>query len=98
MKTTEIVIEQLAIGILFLLVLAVPFGVNVTGIDIGGGILLAAVAYALGVTLDRCADTLFERFEKRNRLRFCEKKVKARKQAEKAAATAGTATPAPAAG
>jgi len=80
MKTTELFVEQTLIGFLVLAAGAAPFlsceklkklpGEAKGGIDISSAAGAIGVAYLLGVIFDRFADTLLERINRWNRLRF----------------------------
>lgn len=82
MRSTEIFVEQLLIGAVVALTLALSFGERHLWADlvatgdksavaawITGGLGLGA-AYLLGVLMDRCADSLIDPVEKHHRLRF----------------------------
>lgn len=74
MKTTEIFVEQVLIGLLVIASGLIPyikwdeFNLNWLTLGIGAGIV--AIAYLLGIIFDRFADTLLSRIEKLNRLKF----------------------------
>ena len=74
MKTTEIFVEQVLIGLLVLATGLLPYikwdqiNTGWSAISIGGGIV--AVAYLLGIVLDRFADTILSRPEQYYRLQF----------------------------
>jgi hypothetical protein len=80
MKTTELFVEQTLTGFLVLTAAAAPFlsWENLQklpdeakgGIDISSAAGAIGAAYLLGVIFDRFADTLLERFNRWNRLRF----------------------------
>lgn len=67
MKTTEIFVEQVLIGLLVLAIGGLPYWkwceVCKAWDDLGKGVLLIAVAYLLGIIFDRYADTLLSRVE-----------------------------------
>ena len=78
MKTTEIFVEQALIGFLVLAVI-VLIGIEHpwqawrdAGLDASAtaalGVALVGIAYFLGILYDRLADTLFEGFDRHNRL------------------------------
>ena len=77
MTTTEVVIEQVLVGFLVLIIVGLPFPpepplhwlANVPqGLSVGVGV--AGVAYLLGPSFDRLADTILGGLERRARLRF----------------------------
>ncbi len=74
MKTTEIFVEQVLIGLLVLATGALPYvewsQLEVTLPDIGKGAGIIVLAYLLGIVFDRFADTIVQRFEQYNRLKF----------------------------
>jgi hypothetical protein len=80
MKTTELFVEQTLTGLLVLTAAAAPFlswekleklpGEAKGGIDISSAAGAIGAAYLLGVIFDRFADTLLERINRWNRLRF----------------------------
>lgn len=77
MGTTEIVLEQVLVGALVLVVMALPFmpheiadGLSTVPKSIPVGIALAGLAYLLGPSFDRLADTILGGLERRARLRF----------------------------
>lgn len=80
MKTTELFVEQTLTGFLVLTAGAAPFlsweKLQKLPDDVKGGIDISSaagaigVAYLLGVSFDRFADTLLERFNRWNRLLF----------------------------
>jgi len=78
MKTTELYIEQVLIGTLIILTLALPWYVelfpriNALGPanTIAVGSATISLAFWIGIPFDRLADTLSERLEKHNRLQF----------------------------
>lgn len=74
MKTTEIFVEQVLIGLLVLATGALPylkgFQLEISLGDIGKGAGIIALAYLLGIVFDRFADTIVQRFEQYNRLKF----------------------------
>jgi hypothetical protein len=84
MKTTELYLEQTFIGALIMAILAAPllpdllhhravFDGVAHGIAVGS--IALGVAFWLGIPFDRLADTLSERLERHNRLRFALKKL-----------------------
>jgi hypothetical protein len=79
-NTTEIFVEQVLIGVLVLLIAALPF-VSAIPPDlpdafkiIGTAIGVVGVAYLLGIPFDRFADSLTSSLEKRIRLKLCLKR------------------------
>ncbi|MHC4443980.1 MAG: hypothetical protein ACYTF1_16265 [Planctomycetota bacterium] len=76
MRTTEIFVEQVLIGLMVLITGALPFVERYQGngksltIDILEGTGIIAVAYLLGIIFDRFADTLLSRYEQYHRLKF----------------------------
>ena len=74
MRTTEIFVEQVIVGLLVLATGALPFmnwerpKLPMNDLVAGAGILL--IAYLLGIVFDRFADTLLSRAETYHRLRF----------------------------
>src|ERR671911_199723 len=80
MKTTELFVEQTLTGFLVLTAAAAPFlsWENLEklpdeargGVDISSAAGAIGIAYLLGVIFDRFADTLLERVNRWNRLRF----------------------------
>jgi hypothetical protein len=80
-KTTELFVEQTLTGFLILAAGAAPFlsweklqklpgEAKGSGIDLSSAAGAIGAAYLLGVIFDRFADTLLERFNRWNRLRF----------------------------
>jgi hypothetical protein len=78
MKTTEIVAEQLIIGLLFItIVIIFIYGDCIPLINTNAdafdkfifSVLVVAGAYAAGIVVDRCADTVLQDLEKHHRLR-----------------------------
>jgi hypothetical protein len=78
LKSTEIVIEQLIIGLLSIVIVNLfVWGVPLPQLNSGGnvyqsfffGVLLVIAAYAAGIVVDRWSDTILEQLEKRVRLR-----------------------------
>jgi hypothetical protein len=74
LKTTELYIEQVIIGLLVLSIAALPWVPELKdtlgGINIAEGSVLLGVAFLLGIPFDRFADTLSERLDRHNRLQF----------------------------
>src|ERR687892_741368 len=75
MKTTELFVEQTLTGFLVLTAVASPFLSwetleELPEVDISSAAGAIGVAYLLGVIFDRFADTLLERLNRWNRLRF----------------------------
>jgi len=74
MKTTEIFVEQVLIGLLVLATGALPYlkglQLEIPLGDIGKGAGIIALAYLLGIVFDRFGDTVVQRFEQYNRLKF----------------------------
>ena len=84
LKSTEIVIEQLIIGLLFIVILAlfiwgdVPLVVNKGDNNWNAfllGVLVIIAAYASGIVVDRWSDTLLEDLESHNRIKVYLKTV-----------------------
>ncbi|MDN3514431.1 MAG: hypothetical protein NG747_08530 [Candidatus Brocadia sp.] len=76
MKTTEIFVEQVLIGLLVLATGFLPY-IPMEKIkelkefnSLIEGAVIIAIAYLVGIVLDRFADTLLERLEQYHRLRF----------------------------
>src|SRR5215510_6076369 len=78
MKTTELYIEQVLIGLLIIAIAALPWVPELipklasvsTAAAIAEGSVLLGLAFWLGIPFDRFADTLSERLERHNRLQF----------------------------
>lgn len=74
MKTTELYIEQVIIGLLVLAIVALPWTPELKGtlgeINLAEGSVLLGLAFLLGIPFDRLADTLTERLDRRHRLQF----------------------------
>ena len=74
MSTTEIFIEQVIIGLLVLLIGCLLGGESsvrwVLNADLGSFVVVAALAYLLGIVFDRIGDTVLARLERHNRLHF----------------------------
>ena len=77
LKSTEIVIEQLIIGLLFMVIVVLfvwgnPLPLLHSGDDAFQtfffGVLVIIAAYAAGIVIDRWSDTLLEQFERRIRI------------------------------
>jgi hypothetical protein len=88
-RTTEVFVEQVLIGLLVLAIVALPV-VNWRCIDLNGtntivgGAGIIALAYLLGIAFDRFADTLLSRPEQYKKLRYAkDEKSKTRKKQEK---------------
>lgn len=86
MKTTEIFIEQVLIGLLVLATGFLPY-IDTNKIkelkeynSIVEGALIIAVAYLLGIVFDRFADTLLSRLDQYHRLNFTIELIKKGKQ------------------
>ena len=87
MKATEVFVEQLIIGTMALLAAGLPFAPELSELwrehasDLGTVrqatllALLVGSAYLLGIVLDRFIDTLLQRLDANNRLRFALSKV-----------------------
>jgi hypothetical protein len=73
-STTEIFIEQVIIGLLVLLIGCLLGGESsvrwVLNADLGSFVVVAALAYLLGIVFDRIGDTVLARLERHNRLHF----------------------------
>jgi hypothetical protein len=84
LKTTEIFVEQVLIGLLVLATGFLPYigmtKINTGLSDIGKGAGIVAIAYLLGIILDRFADTLLSRLEQYHRCEFTIKRKKEGKQ------------------
>ena len=79
MKNSQLYIEQVLIGLLIIVMVAAPFlpewlATNLAGLSaaasIASGSLLLGTAFWLGIPFDRLADTLLDRLNGHNRLRF----------------------------
>jgi len=73
LKTTEVFVEQVLIGLLVILnfaLLASPALVSQLKFDFQTGAAVVGVAYLIGIVFDRFADTLLEDIERHNRLKF----------------------------
>ena len=73
MKTTEVFVEQVLIGLLVILnfaLLASPALVSQLKFDFQTGAAVVGAAYLIGIVFDRFADTLLEDIERHNRLKF----------------------------
>ena len=80
MKATEVFVEQVIIGAVALLVAGLPFAPELIRSWPGDGgnsvaqaivlVLVVGAAYLLGIVLDRFIDTLLQRLDRQNRLRF----------------------------
>jgi hypothetical protein len=78
MKTSELYLEQVFIGFLIIAIAALPWIPELlsraddikTGIGIIGGSAALGFAFFIGVPFDRLADTLTDRLDRRNRLKF----------------------------
>jgi hypothetical protein len=74
LKTTELYIEQVIIGLLVLAIAALPWAPELKNklgdINIAEGSVLLGLAFLLGIPFDRFADTLSERLDRHNRLQF----------------------------
>jgi hypothetical protein len=78
MKTTELYLEQVLIGFLIVFIAAMPWIPELwahpkdiqAGISIIGGSAALGFAFFIGIPFDRLADTLSERLDKQNRLKF----------------------------
>ena len=77
LKSTEIVIEQLIIGLLFFVIVVLfAWGNPLSLLNSGGdayqsfffGVLVVIAAYAAGIVVDRWSDTILEQLERRIRL------------------------------
>jgi hypothetical protein len=78
LKSTEIVIEQLIIGLLTLVIVDLfVWGAVLPQLELGDdayqsffyGVLIVIVAYAAGIVVDRWSDTLMEQLERRIRIK-----------------------------
>lgn len=88
MKTTEIFVEQVLIGLLVLVIGYLPYQqineiakIKLEGKTLADGAVIVAIAYLLGIVLDRFADTLLSRLEQYHRLTFAVNLIKRGKQA-----------------
>src|SRR5205823_7763116 len=79
MKTTDLFVEQVLIGLLVLLAPGLAFLAGVRSFlahnqeltkQLISGALLVAAAYLVGIVYDRVADTLLEDIEQHNRIRY----------------------------
>ena len=74
MKTTELYIEQVIIGLLVLTIAAAPWARELVGtlgeINIKEVSVFLGLAFLLGIPFDRFADTLSDRLERHHRLQF----------------------------
>jgi len=77
LKSTEIVIEQLIIGLLFFVIVVLfAWGNPLSLLNSGGdayqsfffGVLVVIAAYAAGIVVDRWSDTILEQLERRIRI------------------------------
>jgi hypothetical protein len=79
MKTTEVFVEQVIIGVLLLftsaLLISEDLFSSVVNLDLGGAIILLGGVYLLGIVYDRFADTLLQDLEQHHRLRFAFKRI-----------------------
>jgi len=79
MKTTELYVEQVLIGLLVIAIGVLPWAPELRGklasMTIGEGSVLLGLAFWLGIPFDQFADTLSERLERHNRLQFALRKV-----------------------
>lgn len=74
MKTTELFVEQVLIGLVVIATAALMVSSDLfdslLGADLGAFAALAAGAYLVGIVYDRLADTLLEDLERHNKLLF----------------------------
>lgn len=74
MKTTELYIEQVIIGLLVLAIVAMPWAPELSyhlgDINLAEGSVLLGLAFLLGIPFDRFADTLSDRLDQHHRLQF----------------------------
>ena len=79
MKTSQLYIEQVLIGALIILIVSLPWLPEFLKIDLkdvstvaglAGGSLVLGAAFWLGIPFDRFSDTLLDRLNRHNRLRF----------------------------
>ncbi len=84
LKSTEIVIEQLIIGLLFFVIVVLfAWGNPLSLLNSGGdayqsfffGVLVVIAAYAAGIVVDRWSDTLLEQLERRIRIQVYLKSI-----------------------
>lgn len=80
MELTQVYVEQVIIGAMVLVIAAILvtgvvwFPESSLGELVAGGAFIGA-AYVAGILYDRCADTLLERLERQNRVRFALKRL-----------------------
>lgn len=80
MELTQVYVEQVIIGAMVLVIAAILvtgvvwFPESSLGEIVAGGAFVGA-AYVAGILYDRCADTLLERLERQNRVRFALKRL-----------------------
>jgi hypothetical protein len=86
MKTTEVFVEQVIIGVLLLftsaLLISEDLFTSIVNLDLGGTIMLLGGVYLLGIVYDRFADTLLQDLEQHHRLRFAFKQIKHKSEGE----------------
>lgn len=74
MKTTEIFVEQVLIGFVAVAIIALPVidiaKIGLSWESLGTGIIILAIAYLLGIVIDRMTDTLLSRPNAVHRLVF----------------------------
>src|SRR6266568_726120 len=80
MNTAELYIEPILIGVLTLVLLALPFAPEILDLarsgtlkpfgDIAVGAVLVGAAYFVGILVDRLIDTCLQALERHNRVRF----------------------------
>jgi|SRR5215213_1504879 len=73
MKTTEVFVEQVLIGLLVILNVGLMINPSKAGldkVDLKEGVALVAAAYLTGIIFDRFADTVLEDIEQRMRLKL----------------------------
>lgn len=81
MELTQVYVEQVIIGAMVLVIAAILvtgvvwFPEESLGEVVAGGAFIAA-AYVAGILYDRCADTLLERLDRQNRVRFALKRFR----------------------
>jgi hypothetical protein len=73
MRTTEVFVEQVIVGMLVLATAVLPFlrpDALLGALSVGDGVALLGIAYLLGILFDRFGDTLSYGLEQRGRLAF----------------------------
>ncbi len=90
MKLGELFFEQVLIGLLLLLVIALPFAPELmssarlsdvnTILGLAGGALVLGLAFVLGLVFDRVADSLADRLDTHNRLCYTLRQEKLRQK------------------